>query len=291
MRYTQLRSFHAVAGSGGFVAGAERLNVSQPTLTAQIAALEREFDVELFHRRNRRSEMTSAGRDLFAITTRLFDQEKEAREFLDNSKGLRVGHLRIGAVGPYHVTEMLAAFGARYPGIQLSVSIGNSFDVQRALVAYETEVAVLAHIDQDDSLVTIPYRRHPVLVFTNRQHRFADRKAIGLEDLTGERVIQRESGSTTRRAFEAAVRRAGVAIDASIEIGSREAIREAVIRGLGIGYVSEAEYIPDPALHTVRITDAEIFTVAQVAVLRERRNSRIIRAFTDVVAGILREGH
>ena len=86
------------------------------------------------------------------------------------------------------------------------------------------------------------------------------------------------------------MRRAGVAIDASIEIGSREAIREAVIRGLGIGYVSEAEYIPDPALHTLRILDAEIFTLAQVAVLRERRNSRIIRAFTDVVAGILREG-
>src|SRR4051812_27953785 len=134
MRSTHLRSFHAVASAGGFVAGAERLHLSQPTLTAQIAALEREFDVELFHRRNRRSELTTAGRDLFAITTRLFAEEQEAREFLTSSKGLRTGRLRVGAVGPFHVTEMLAAFGRRYPGIQISVSIGNSLDVQRALL-------------------------------------------------------------------------------------------------------------------------------------------------------------
>ena len=287
MRFTQLRSFHAVASAGGFVAGAERLNVSQPTLTAQIAALEREFSVELFHRRNRRSALTTAGRELFAITTRLFAEENEAREFLNSSKDLRTGHLRIGAVGPYHVTEMLAVFGRRYPGIRISVSIGNSLDVQRALLAYETEVAVLAHIDEDERLLMIPYRRHPVVVFTNTSHRFAGRREISLRELQGERVIARETGSTTRRAFETALRQAGVTVPSSIEMGSREAIREAVIRGLGIGYVSQAEFIPDPALHCVTIADASIFTVAQVAVLQERKNSRIIRAFTNVVAGSL----
>ena len=286
MRHTQLRSFHAVASAGGFVAGAERLNVSQPTLTAQIAALEREFDVELFHRRNRRSELTTAGRDLFAITTRLFDEEKEAREFLHNAKGLRVGHLRIGAVGPYHVTEMLAAFGQRYPGIQVSVSIGNSLDVQQGLLAYQTEVAVLAHIDADDRLLTIPYRRHPVLIFVNAEHRLWGRESISLRELEGERVIAREEGSTTRRAFEMALRRARITVGSSIEIGSREAIREAVIRGLGIGYVSEAEFIPDPALQVIRIDDADIFTVAQIAVLRDRANSRIINAFLSSVSDI-----
>jgi aminoethylphosphonate catabolism LysR family transcriptional regulator len=289
MRSTQLRSFHAVASAGGFVAAAERLSVSQPTLTMQIAALEREFDVELFHRRNRRSELTTAGRDLFAITTRLFAEEQEAREFLNSSKGLRTGHLRVGAVGPYHVTEMLAAFGARYPGIRISVSIGNSLDVQQALLNYETEVAVLAHIDPDDRLFTIPYSRHPVLVFTNGSHHFAAKPEISLRELEGERVIAREMGSTTRRALEAALREQNVSVDNSIEIGSREAIREAVIRGLGIGYVSEAEFVPDPALHAIRIADAEIVTVAQLVVLRERRTSRLIRAFTDVVASIVRD--
>jgi DNA-binding transcriptional LysR family regulator len=204
MNLTQLRSFDAVASSGGFVAGAAVLNVSQPTLTAQIKALEAEFGVELFYRRNRRSELTPAGRDLHAITQRLFAEEKEAREFLSAAKGLRIGHLRIGAVGPYHVTEMLAACNQRYPGITLSMSIGNSFEVQRDLLDYKSDIAVLAHIDPDARLIAIPYRQHPVLVFMPANHKLAGRKSVRLEGLAGEPFVARELGSTTRRAFEAA---------------------------------------------------------------------------------------
>lgn len=285
MNLTQLRSFHAVARAGGFVAGAATLNVSQPTLTAQIKALEAEFGVELFYRRNRRSELTPFGRDLHAITQRLFAEEKEARELLAAAKGLRTGHLRIGAVGPYHVTEMLAAFNQRYPGITLSMSIGNSLEVQRDLLDYKSDVAVLAHIDPDPRLVAIPYRRHPVLVFMSADHRLARRKSVRLEELAGEPFVARELGSTTRRAFEAAASAKGIALRTIIEIGSREAIREAVIHGIGIGYVSEAEFIPDARLRAVRVSDADIYTAAHVVFLREREHSRLITAFLDVVRG------
>lgn len=287
MNLTQLRSFHAVASSGGFIAGASALNVSQPTLTAQIKALEAEFGVELFYRRNRRSELTPSGRDLHAITKRLFAEEKEAREFLSAAKGLRTGHLRIGAVGPYHVTEMLAAFNQRYPGITLSMSIGNSSEVQRDLLDYKSDIAVLAHIDPDARLIAMPYRRHPVLVFMPANHKLARRKSVRLVELATEPFVARELGSTTRRAFEAAAKAKGIALRTIIEIGSREAIREAVIHGIGIGYVSEAEFIPDARLQAVRIADAEIFTAAHVVVLRERQHSRIIKAFLDVVGGSL----
>lgn len=289
MRTTQLRSFHAVAQAGGFVAAAKTLNISQPTLTAQVSTLEKESGVELFHRRNRRSELTDAGRDLFAITTRLFAEEQEARHFLTESKGLQTGQLLIGAVGPYHVTEMLAAFSTRYPGILLSVSIGNSSDVQRDLLDYKTDIAVLAHIADDERLLTIPYRRHRIVMFAHKDHRLAGRKSISLKDLDGERMIVRETGSTTRRNFEAATRKAGVAPEVFMEIGSREAIRGAVIRGLGISYVSEAEFVPDPALRQFAIRDAEVYTYAHVAVLAERKNSRIIRAFLDIVRAGLQE--
>jgi LysR family transcriptional regulator, low CO2-responsive transcriptional regulator len=283
MRLLHLRSFHAVAAAGGFVAGAAKLNVSQPTLTAQVANLECEFGVELFYRRNRRTELTPAGRELFAITMRMFAEEQEAREFLTESKGLKTGKLRIGAVGPFHVTEMLAAFNRHYPGIQLSVSIGNSWAVQQELLDYKSDVAVLAHIDDDERLLTIPYRRHPIVAFVRTDHRLAGRRMIRLSDLNGERVIVRETGSTTRRAFEAAARAQGVEPEIVMEIGSREAIREAVIRGLGMSYVSEAEFIPDPSLVAITISDAEIYTYAHVAVLAARRNSRVIAAFLEIV--------
>jgi LysR family transcriptional regulator, low CO2-responsive transcriptional regulator len=285
MTLTQLRSFHAVASSGGFVAGASALNVSQPTLTAQIKALEAEFGVELFYRRNRRSQLTPSGRDLHAITQRLFAEEKEARELLSAAKGLHTGHLRIGAVGPYHVTEMLAAFNQRYPGITLSMSIGNSSEVQRDLLDYKSDVAVLAHIDPDERLIAIPYRRHPVLVFMQANHKLARRKSIRLGEVAGEPFVARESGSTTRRAFEDAAKAKGVQLRTIIEIGSREAIREAVIRGIGMGYVSEAEFIPDARLRAVRVKDAGIYTAAHVVFLREREHGRLIKAFLDVVRG------
>jgi aminoethylphosphonate catabolism LysR family transcriptional regulator len=283
MNLTQLRSFHAVASAGGFVAGAAALNVSQPTLTAQIKALEADYGVQLFYRRNRRSELTPTGRDLHAITKRLFAEEHEARALLAAAEGLRTGHLKIGAVGPYHVTEMLAAFNQRYPGITLSMTLGNSSEVQRDLLEYQTDVSVLAHIDTDSRLLTIPYRRHPVLVFMPSSHRLAKRKTVRMRELADEPFVARELGSTTRRAFEAAAQTHGITLRTIIEIGSREAIREAVIRGIGIGYVSEAEFIPDPRLRAVRISDAEIFTYAHVVVLRERQHSRIIKAFLEVV--------
>lgn len=290
MRYTGLRSFQAVAQAGGFTAAADLMGISQPTLTAQIGALEAEYGVLLFHRRNRRVELTRAGQDLLAITTRMFAEEKEALEFLQESRELRRGVLRVGAVGPYHVTEMLAAFSRRYPGVELSVAIGNSTEALQDLRDYRTDVAVLAHIDEDERLLAMPYRRHPVVVFTRTDHPLADRPAIELADLRGERMIAREKGSTTRRAFDEACLDAGVEPRIVIEIGSREAIREAVIHGLGIGYVSEAEFVPDPALRAIPIRGARIFTYAHVVILRERADGRVIRAFLDTVRGIPRAG-
>jgi len=285
MRYTQLRSFHLVADAGGFNAAAEAFNISQPTLTAQIGALEEEFGVELFVKRGRRRELSDTGRQLLAITTRLFAEEAEALAFLSETRELRTGRLSISAVGPFHVTEMLAAFNQAYPQIELAVKLGNSAEVLDDLASYRCDVAVLAYIDEDDRLLTIPYRRHPVAVFVRRDHRFAPRDSIRLPELEGEPIIAREQGSTTRRAFEEALARTGTKQRLVMEIGSREAIREAVIHGLGISYVSEAEFVPDENLKLIAIEGAEVYTYAHVVVLKQREASRMIRAFLDVVRG------
>jgi aminoethylphosphonate catabolism LysR family transcriptional regulator len=283
MRYTLLRSFHAVAMSGGFNAAAEAFNISQPTLTAQVGSLEDEYGLELFVKKGRRRELSEAGRQLLAITTRLFAEEQEAVAFLEQSRELRHGKLSIGAVGPYHVTEMLAAFNRTYPGIELAVKLGNSTEVLSDLLEYKSDVAVLAHIDEDDRLLTIPYRRHPVAVFVRKDHRLAGKKRVKITALEGEPLIIRELGSTTRRAFDQALAAAKVKPRIIMEIGSREAIREAVIRGLGISYVSTAEFVPDPALRLIEIADAGIYTYAHVVILKKRETSRIVRAFVDLV--------
>ena len=287
MRHTQLRSFHAVAQRLSFTAAARELGVSQPTITTQVKSLEEEFGVELFVRRGRRIELTETGSGLLDITRRLFADEKEAADYLNETRGLRTGHLRVGAVGPYHVTDMLAAFNARHPGLYVSVTVGNSRDTLRDLLDYRTDVAVLAHVDPDPRLVAIPYRRHRVIAFCPADHPFAQRRSIRLRDIESQRLIVREAGSTTRRAFEQAMREASVRPRIVMEIGSRESIREAVAKGIGMGVVSEAEFIPDPRIRPLPIADAEIYTYAHVVHLKERQKARLVHAFLQVLAGLL----
>jgi aminoethylphosphonate catabolism LysR family transcriptional regulator len=282
MRYTQLRSFHWVARSGGFTGAARAIRVSQPALTQQVRQLERDFGVELFQRRGRRVVLTETGHGLLTITQRMFAQEAEALTFLDESRDLRSGHLRIGAVAPFHVMDMLAAFNARYPGVHVSVALGNSRAIVQGLLDYATDVAVLAHIDPDRRLTAIPYSRNPVVVMAPAGHRLARRRSIRLAELDGQAMIHREQGSTTRRSFEAALTHAGVAPRFVMEIGSREAVREAVAKGIGLGVVSAPEFVPGPELVALKVSDAAIFTEQHLVHLAERREARLVRAFLEV---------
>jgi len=287
MIYTQLRAFHAVAAEGSFTAAAKALRVGQPTITTHVRELESRFQVELFHRRGRRAVLTEAGEALLSVTQRLVTNEAEAVDLLRSFGGFRSGHLRVGAVGPYHVTEMLAAFNERYPGVSVSVRVGNSKEVLQSLFDFSADVAVLAHTEDDRRLLAIPYSRHPVVVFVNRRHPWSARDSIRIEELEGARVVLREVGSTTRLAFEEALARAGIVIDPVMQIGSREAVWMAVRRGIGLGIVSEIEFYPDPRLHKLRVSNAEIFTYAHVVCLAERQESRLIRAFLTVVETLL----
>lgn len=284
MRLTQLRSFHAVATEGSFTRAAERLHVSQPTVTTQVKLLEEHYKVELFHRMGRRIRLTEMGERLLQLSRQIFSLEADAVQLLGDAGELKSGHLRVAAVGPSHVTKMLVAFNQRYPGIKVSVSTGNSQDVLDRLLEYRADVGVLAQAFRDKRFTSTPFSEHPVVVFTSSEHRFAKRRSIRTAELQGERLILRESGSTTRKALEEALKAAKVQPQVVMEIGSREIIREAVAQGVGIAAVSEVEYVPGPGLHAVRISDAQVRTYAHVVCLAERREMRMIRAFFDVIA-------
>jgi aminoethylphosphonate catabolism LysR family transcriptional regulator len=283
MRLTQLRSFHAVATEGSFTRAAESLHVSQPTVTTQVGQLEELYKVELFHRTGRRVRPTEIGERLLHLSRQIFGLESEAVQLLRDAGELRSGHLRVAAVGPSHVTQMLVAFNQRYPGVKVSVITGNSQDVLDRLLDYSADVGVLAQVFKDKRFVSVPYSEHPVVVFCSSTHRFAHRRSIRTAELQGERLILREPGSTTRKAIESALRAAQVEPEVVMEVASREIIREAVAQGVGVAAVSEVEYVPGPGLHAVRISDAQVRTYAHVVCLAERRDTRMVRTFFDVI--------
>ncbi len=282
MNHAQIRAFHAVATEGSFTKAARLLGVSQPAVTIQVRALEESYGVNLLHRSGQRVTLTDLGDGLLEHTRRIFDIEQEADELLTAARELRGGHLKAGADGPYFVMGLLASFIARYPGVRVTVAMGNSQSVFRDLVEYRTDVAVVARIDDDRRFHAKPYSRQRVVIFVPRGHDWAKRRTIKLAELDGQPMVLREEGSSTRQIIEEALKRAGVTPRVVMEIGSREALHEAVAAGLGIGVVTESELGQDDRLAILKISDATLEAREYVVCLKERRAVRTVQAFFDL---------
>jgi aminoethylphosphonate catabolism LysR family transcriptional regulator len=283
VNFNQLRSFFAVAKELSFTVAAKTLNVGQPTITTQVRMLEEDYGVELFHRLPKGIVLTEHGQALYTIARQIFRLEEEAVELLDAARGVVTGHLRVGTVGPFFVMKLLARFHNSFPLPQVSIFSGNSEDVLRDLLDFKTDVAVLGHLNDDPRLSVVRLSRHPVVVFVNAQHPWANRRQIKLRELDGQRMILREPGSLTRLVFERALEQQQVRPKVVMAV-SRDAVREAVEEGLGIGIISEAEFKPGPAVKMLRLSDADVFTEAYAICLKSRRESRLISAFMEIAA-------
>lgn len=290
MSTSRMRAFLAVARHASFSAGARALGLSQPTLTTQVQGLEREHNVELFHRRGRRIELSDVGRQLLPIAQAMAALDLEAHNLLRDSGRLDSGQLKLGAVGPFHVIEMVDGYHQLYPRIDVSIRVGNSAQVLADLENYTTDIAVLAGLHNDPALCSVRYARHAIVLFAHHKHPLGRYESVPLQALEGQAMLQRERGSTTRLVMERALSEAAVEPRIAMEIGSREALREAVVRGIGLGVVSEAEFIPDPRIRMIRIEGEPLFTETYLYCLTERRASRLISSFFDSVQGAARAG-
>jgi aminoethylphosphonate catabolism LysR family transcriptional regulator len=286
MNYAQLRAFHAVAETGGVTRAAERLGVSQPAVTVQIKALEDGYGVELFHRINRRLVLSDLGKELLDIARRGFAAMDEAATLLGESGSLDRGSLTVGADGPYHVIAHLAAFREKFPGVAVTLAIGNSDDMLEDLLEFRTDIAVLARLVDDPRLTFRHVARHRLVVFVPRDHAWGKRRGVTLADLAGADMVLREHGSTTRRVFEAALAERGIRPHVVMEIESREAVREAVAAGLGVGVVNEAELGHDERLVALPLQDGDITTDEYVVCRADRSERRLVRAFLDMVGAM-----
>ena len=283
MNYLHLRAFHAVATHGSFTRAAAALNVTQPTVSDQVKVLENRYEVKLFERHSRRVEMTALGRALYEVARRQFKLEADAEQLLLTAKGLTHGRLRVAAGAPQLVIPLLGNFKRRHPGIQLVLQFGNSEVVLRSLFERRCDLVMLPDIGADERLYAVPFRRDRLIAFVEGGHPWSTRRSITLADLQGEALVLREVGSRTRAVFEAAMAGAGVVMGETLEIGSREGVREAVAAGLGIGIVSEGELGVDPRLHAIAIRESGLEVTEYAACLAERQSVRVVAAFFDLL--------
>lgn len=283
MIYTQLRSFHAVAREGSVTKAASILNVSQPTLTTQIKQLEVHYKLKLFRRIGKRLELTDIGHQLLLVTQRYFEVEAEALGFLETARGTVRGHLRIAAIGPFPIMKFLNRFYEACPDVTVSIELGNSDSVLSSLREQRADIAIVSRTRASSDLTGKRFGKQNVVVFVPSSHPWSQRKCIRLAELGGQNMIMREEGSTTRRAMEKALFEQNVKPNVVMEVGSREAVWEAVAEGHGIGFVSEISIRPDPRIRVLLVSDSAIETDIEALCLKQSRHTATVGAFLELV--------
>lgn len=248
MTLEQLRIFVTVADLLHFTRAAEGLGLSQPAVSAAIAALEAEHGLRLFDRIGRRVELTAAGDLLRTEARAILRKVEDAGSMLAELTGLTRGALRLAAsqtVGHHWLPPRLARFAAAFPGIRVDLSIGNTQDVADAVRDGRAELGLAEGAVSDPALMTETIPGDRLLLVAGRDHPWAMEgagRAASPADLAAARWILREPGSGTRAVFERAIRAVGLdpaALTVALTLPDGALIRHALLAGLGASVLSD----------------------------------------------------
>ena len=277
MLSSELKAFYMVARLGSITLAAKKLGLSQPTVTTQIRNLESQYAVELFYRGGRRLTLSDDGTRLLPMVKTLLQQEAD-NEFFPRNSGQAQGSLRIAATAPYYILDLVKIFRERLPQVEVSVEIGNSQQVLELLEDYRVDLAASSQLLEDARLVRRVLGTDPLVVAVHRNHPLANRESLPLSALAGHCLLVREQGSTTRKLTEQMLEQAGVKVGSILEIGSRESIREAVLRNIGISIIARHEVPHNPELRVLSLENAPVMH-EYLYCLKERRQARLPAAF------------
>jgi LysR family transcriptional regulator for metE and metH len=236
----QLRALSAVARTGKITAAAAELGVTPPAVTLQLQLLEQGAGVPLFDRTRHGLRPTEAGIYVLGIEARIEAALCECGEALRLLKGLGSGKVSVGVVSTakYFAPRMLAAFAEAHPQVEVRLVVGNREDTIAALARLELDLAVMGRPPESIEVEEQVIGDHPHVVIAAPQHRLASRRLLALSALDDETFLVREPGSGTRMLMERMFAAARMAPRIGMELGSNETIKQAVMAGLGIAFIS-----------------------------------------------------
>jgi DNA-binding transcriptional LysR family regulator len=288
MTLRQFEVFLAVAAERSFSRAAKRIYSSQPTVSEHVSALERELGRKLFFRRGREVALTEAGRVFEEYAARAVSAVDGARQAIAELDGLSHGSVLVGASttpGLYVMPTLIAAFRARYPGVELKLQIANSQVIEERVKERALDLGVVGGhtVGRDEECRAAGLLDELVLVVPPG-HRWASRREIAPAQLAAEPMLTRERGSATRTVTERALQRAGVKPPVAMELDHTEAIKQAVMAGLGVALVSIHAVrgeIDTGRLRAVRLSGVRIHRHFHIIHHEARRVTASARAFMD----------
>lgn len=230
----QLKVFYSVARHLNYSRAGEELALSQPAVSRQVSALEKNLGLELFVQRGRQVELTDVGRNLFEYADRIFDLAKQAERAMSQFKDLERGQVLIGAsttVGSYILPPVLRAFQERYPNINAVLRLGNSMAIEQLVSERKLDLGLVGGQVKNPALHVEPYLRDELVMIFSPDHQ--------LKDLEKETLIWRENGSAARALVEQFLDDKQLVFAKKVEVGDTEAIKRLVAAKMGVAFVSK----------------------------------------------------
>jgi LysR family transcriptional regulator, low CO2-responsive transcriptional regulator len=288
----QLEVFIQVAETGSFSRGAEATFITQSTVSQHISALENEFGLKLLDRTGKGALPTEAGKLLLDRARRLVEYAQEIPVALDRFKGIKEATLSVAGSsipGEYMIPAALPLLISRFPGLSITLKQGDSREALQKLLAEEIECAVVGGCFGEEALEFTPFAKDELVLIAAPEHRWSGIAGVSTKDFASESFVLREQGSGTGKASDEALRSAGMDVSGvrvAARLGSNEAVKRAVMAGVGISFVSAISVQRELALGAlirIPVSDVSAKREFYLAHRKGRELSPAARAFSSVM--------
>ncbi len=241
LSFRLLQVYVQVVRSGNISAAARALHLTQPTVSLQLKRLAEAVGEPLFEQRQGATLPTAAGDELYRAACDVLGRFDDFAGYLEHARGGNSGHIHIGVVttAKYVMPRILGPFDRRYPGIGLTLSVGNRAQILGRFERQEDDLYLFSHPPSGERAQAMRILRNPLQLIAPLDHWACGRESLTFGELRRERFLLREPGSATRLMFESWLSSQGVELGNTMQIESNEAIRLSVASGLGLSVISE----------------------------------------------------
>lgn len=284
----QLKLFEAVSRNNSYTRAAEELHLTQPAVSIQIKRLEEQCGLPIFESVGKKIFTTTAGKSLLSASVDILSRAEELRNTIEELKGVVKGPLQLSVVttSKYFMPHLLGTFLNKYPEVEPKLVFTNRARVIQRLYDNEDDFVVMGQTPNDDRLETYPFLENILVPTAHPDHPLANKKKITLEELVKERFLVREEGSGTRLVFDHLLEKNGLNIEPYMELGSGEALKQAVMAGLGLAILSLHSLRLEQAAKKLVVLDVEGFPLKRrwfAVHMKGKKLSLVAQTFHDFI--------
>ena len=278
--FQQMRLFEAVARHGSITRAAEEVNLTQPSVSMQVRALEEKLGQPLTEQIGKSLELTPAGEVALAASRDIIDRLAEMTSALEDLSGEVAGRLDVAVVttAKYFLPKLLGSFKHRYPRVQPRLTIANRETMLARIADNADDLFIMGRPPEAEAVVAEPFLENVIVVVAQPDHRLVGRRHIPLGRIAEEEFLRREEGSGTRLAVDDLCRAAGVKLVTHMEFDDLEAIKQGVISGLGLAYLPLHAVRLELAAGELAMLDVEGFPLRRRWFALHRRGRRLSNA-------------